>query len=164
MSATLDAEAITQMLQAPYVVSEGRTHPVDIQYLGHTPKDAMVNVAAQATHKALNTSKGHVLVFLPGQKIINQLQRALTGAVPQTVCVMPLYGALPFKEQQKALAPPAPPYAKKVILATDVAETSLTFEGVTAVIDTGYHHAPAYCPKSAMTRLQTRRIGQKNKP
>lgn len=164
MSATLDGAAIAALLQnAPVVRSEGRMFPVEITHLGSHSRpqepDWLPGVRDAVLHAAAEHS-GSLLVFLPGQKEILKLQQALAGLVPEDTQVAPLYGNLTLDQQQTAINPPRPPWRRKVVLATDIAETSLTIEGVEMVMDSGLRREPAFDPRTGMTRLHTVRISQ----
>ncbi len=152
MSATLDGDAVAHLLQAPRIRSEGRGFPVAVEYLGENADPA------RAVQRALAENTGSLLVFLPGQKEILALAAELRTKVSPDVQVAPLYGNLPLADQQTAIAPVRPPWLRKIVLATDIAETSLTIEGVQVVIDGGLHRTPVFDPRSGLTRLQTRRI------
>ena len=163
MSATLDAEPIAALLgDAPLIVSSGRMHPVDISYMGQTRLDELVANTLRAVLTALEQTQGHILVFLPGQKEIHAAIAALTPRVTPNIMLCPLYGAMNFEQQQATLAPLPnnSNYQQKVVLATDIAETSLTIDGVTVVVDGGFHRAPQFDPKTCMTRLATQRISR----
>ncbi len=154
MSATLDAAAIAEKLDnAPVIRSEGRAHPVDIRHVddlnGREPADV-----AEAVMRALGEESGSILVFLPGEREIRQTETLLRKNCPADTTVAPLYGALAKAEQDKAIQP-APQGRRKVVLATNIAETSLTIQGVRVVIDSGLARKPRYDPNSGMSRLET---------
>lgn len=158
MSATLDTDPVADLLDAPVVRSEGRSHPVEIV---HVDVDRMIAgrrarieppVAAAVT-RALAETTGDVLVFLPGVAEIDRVRRAL-GDPGSTVDVRPLHGRLPAADQDAAIRR-APDGRRKVVLSTAIAETSLTIEGVTAVVDAGWRRGPRLDPGSGMTRLVT---------
>lgn len=159
MSATLDSESVAALLgQCPVHVSEGRTWPVDIRYM--PPRTARVrmedHVAAVVRH-VLRHETGSVLVFLPGTAEIRRVE-ALLGAQPaENVRVYPLYGDLPPAMQDAALHPCTPPQ-RKVVLATAIAETSLTIEGVRVVVDAGLSRTAVFDPATGMGRLVTGRV------
>lgn len=160
MSATLDGAAVAGLLGgAPVLTSEGRSHPVEVRHAdpgGRRIEDA----AAQAVLAALAGESGSVLVFLPGTAEIRRVQALVEGAGPGPgVMVTPLYGDLPADRQDLAIAPP-PPGCRKVVLATNIAETSLTIEGVRIVIDAGLVRVARFDPTGGMTRLETTRISQ----
>lgn len=156
MSATLDSELLSEKLNAPVLTSSGRQYPVNII---HTPpdKDARLTQSVSATiMKALREQRGDMLVFLPGAGEINRVEQSLAEANVPAV-VTPLYGDLPFRQQQEAILPDKNG-ARKIVLATSIAETSLTIEGITTVIDSGYARVPRFDPRSGLTRLETIRV------
>ena len=158
MSATLDTDPVAALLDGPVIRSEGRMHPVDVVHVdtermvGGRPSPMERPVAA-AVHRALAAHPGDVLVFLPGGAEIDRTRRALSD-VPPDVDVRPLHGSLQPADQDAAIAP-APPGRRKVVLATSIAETSLTIEGVTVVVDAGWRRTPRLDAGSGMTRLVT---------
>ncbi len=152
MSATMDGERVAALLDnAPIVSSEGRLFPVTTQYLDRTPGARIETTAAVAVRQALSETDGDILVFLPGVGEIRRTEEHLDG-VPADV--RPLFGALSFDEQDAAIQPSRG--RRKVVLSTDIAETSLTIEGVRVVIDSGLSRGPMFDPDSGMTRLVTR--------
>ncbi len=160
MSATLQTDALARLLDdAPVVRSEGRQYPVEIR---HRPPrkadDSLAGVTATIGH-ALQTDPGSVLVFLPGIGEIRRIAGRLEGSLPDDVTLAPLYGDLSGPEQDAAIAP-APSGRRKVVLATAIAESSLTIEGVRVVIDAGWQRRSRFDPNSAMTRLVTTRISK----
>lgn len=166
MSATLDTEAISRFLGGcPVVGAEGRSLPVEIR---HAPPERCVDTgsgareiaakAALAVHEALRQEAGSVLVFLPGRGEIT-LTAELLAQKPENVDLHPLYGDLPPRVQDAAIAPP-PPGRRKVVLATDIAQTSLTIEGVRIVIDAGLARSPRFEPSTGLSRLATTRLSQ----
>ncbi|WP_339067237.1 ATP-dependent helicase HrpB [Teredinibacter turnerae] len=159
MSATLDAQAIADLLGgAPKLTSAGRSFPVKVTYAQHTPNRAdLVSILATTVVQALNKHSGDCLVFLPGQREIHQLKAALSESLSNEVAVMPLFGSLSLAEQQKAISPLTtdPIKTRKVVLATDIAETSLTIDGVHIVVDSGLARKPKFDPRTGMTRLHT---------
>ena len=163
MSATLDAAAVSRLLDdAPLVTSEGRQYPVQIQHGAPlAPGQPIEPPLEQLVQQSLATDSGSLLVFLPGAAEIRRLQARLeqTLAGQPQVDIAPLYGELDFAAQRQAIAPAAPG-RRKVVLATPIAETSLTIEGVRVVIDSGLCREPAFDPVSGMTRLHTRRISR----
>ncbi len=161
MSATLDAAPVAALLgDAPIVTSEGRAHPVETRYLSrHLPGHIEAGVA-QAIRSALAQEEGSILVFLPGAREIRRVAAHLADAdLGPRVIVAPLYGDLASREQDAAVAP-VPSGQRKVVLATAIAETSLTIEGIRIVIDSGLARVPRYDPRSGMTRLETVRASQ----
>lgn len=164
MSATLDGASVAGLLEAaPVIRSEGRMFPVQTNYLScrARPQEPEWQAALQlAVLDALTQHDGSLLVFLPGQKEIMALQESLMGKVPSDVQLCPLFGNLPLEQQQSAIQPVKAPWRRKVVLSTDIAETSLTIEGVDVVIDGGWRREPAFDPRTGLTRLHTVRISQ----
>lgn len=160
MSATLPRERAAEFLgNAPMVASEGRSFPVDVRYLGGGPKQSTPARTAAAVERAVAGQSGGVLVFLPGAAEIHKTAALLAKRLPRDVLLAPLYGALPPAEQDKAIAP-APAGKRKIVLATNIAETSLTIEDVRVVVDCGLARVARFEPKSGMTRLATARIAR----
>jgi ATP-dependent helicase HrpB len=159
MSATLDGAAVSRLLDdAPVVESLGRAHPVETHYLGRDPAERLEEAVVRAALRALAEERGSLLVFLPGQGEIRRVEERLAERLRDpSVILAPLYGALETGEQDSAIAP-APPGRRKVVLATSIAETSLTIEGVRVVIDSGLARVPRYDPGSGLTRLETVRV------
>ncbi len=159
MSATLDAAKLSQHLQgAPVIHATGRMFPVETRYLGKTTRQTLSADACKATQQALLETKQSILVFLPGEAEIRRTEEMLDAAnLPSAVFVRPLYGAMGFAEQDAALNP-APEGSRKIVLATTIAETSLTIEGIGTVIDTGFKRSPRFDPASGMTSLETVRV------
>ncbi|WP_395712349.1 ATP-dependent helicase HrpB [Reyranella sp.] len=159
MSATLDPGPVAERLGgAPVVESAGRMFPVDTIYLDRDPAGRIEDVVASAVRRALGEQPGSVLVFLPGVGEIRRVEERL-GDLGAGVDVAPLYGDLSPAEQDRAIAP-SPAGRRKVVLATSIAETSLTIEGVRVVIDSGQMRVPRFAPRSGMTRLETMRVSQ----
>ncbi len=158
MSATLDGERVAALLHAPRVTSAGRSFPVDLRYLDRPAADRFEKAIAAAIGRALEEGTGSVLVFLPGGAEIRRVARIL-GDLGRGIAVAPLYGDLPPGAQDAAIAP-APPGERKIVLATSIAETSLTIEGIRIVIDSGMVRAPRFDPRTGMTRLVTNRVSQ----
>jgi ATP-dependent helicase HrpB len=160
MSATLDGARVAGLLGgAPVIESQGRAFPVETVYLGRDPALRLEEQAARAVRKALAEETGGLLVFLPGQGEILRVEGLLKDRLSDDVILAPLYGALTPAEQDRAIAP-APAGRRKVVLATAIAETSLTIEGVRVVIDGGLARVPRYDPASGLTRLQTVRVSR----
>ncbi len=161
MSATLDGAKVAGLLgDAPVVESQGRTFEVETRYLGKDPRGQWEDLAARAVRRAIEQETGGVLVFLPGQVEILRLKcrlEELLGDAP--VDLAPLYGALDVADQDRAIAPPAPG-RRKVVLATAIAQTSLTLEGVRVVIDSGLTRAPRWDPGGGTMRLVTIRASR----
>jgi ATP-dependent helicase HrpB len=160
MSATLNSENLSAFLQqAPVVRAEGRSFPVQIQYHPHkllTVNDSL-NALTACVKNALQRARKDLLVFLPGQAEIKRAQRLLTENLPNNLRVLPLYGGLSNEDQDAALQPD-PNGQRKIILATNIAETGLTIDNLDAVIDTGWTRKAIYDISSGMTRLVTQRI------
>ncbi|HYH48726.1 MAG TPA: ATP-dependent helicase HrpB [Acidimicrobiia bacterium] len=179
MSATLDTGRIAALLgsvasSAPVIVSEGRAWPVEIRWVPPAPParkagfkgrpgpppragSQVVPAVTAAVLRALREETGDVLVFLPGAGDIRRVEAALRdpgSGLPDGVDIRPLYGALSIADQDAALAP-SPPGRRRVVLSTDIAETSLTVDGVRVVIDSGWHRTPRYDARSGLTRLET---------
>lgn len=152
MSATLDTDKIAGFLNAPIVESQGRAFPVDTRYLGRT-QDRLEDQMAKAICKALAAESGSILAFLPGAAEINRVAECLSD-LPSDTSVCRLYGALPPKEQDDAIRP-TPDGKRKVVLSTDIAESSLTIEGVRVVVDGGLARVPVYSPNSLGSTLST---------
>jgi len=161
MSATLDAAPIAALLGGGAIVtSEGRAHPVETRYLARALPGHIEAGVSQAIGNALDQEEGSILAFLPGAREIRRVAAHLANAdLGPGVIVAPLYGDLASREQDAAVAP-APPGQRKVVLATAIAETSLTIEGIRIVIDSGLARVPRYDPRSGMTRLETVRASQ----
>lgn len=159
MSATLDGDALAALLNnAPIITSTGRQYPVSVSYIPPDSRLHLTEQTAQAVKKALQDETGDVLVFLPGAGEIKRTQELLEQSV-SAVMIYPLYGDLPHSEQQRALQPD-PTGLRKVVLATSIAETSLTIEGIGVVIDSGYARVPRFDPRSGLTRLETVRLSK----
>ncbi|MCJ8168465.1 ATP-dependent helicase HrpB [Atopomonas sediminilitoris] len=163
MSATLEGERLSALLNnAPVVRSEGRSYPVEVVYSAPAQVGEFIEPrVTAAVLQALAEQSGSVLVFLPGQaeirRVHGQLQEALGGRADILLC--PLFGDLELTQQRQAIAP-APAGRRKVVLATNIAETSLTIDGVRVVIDSGLARVPCFDPASGMTRLATQRISR----
>lgn len=155
MSATLEGEGLGQLLQAPVLTAEGRPYPVEVRYLPRDPEGPLPGVVAAAVSRALAEHAGDVLVFLPGIGEIARVERLLAERHPK-VRITPLYGDLPLAAQQAAILPD--PARRKVVLATSIAETSLTIEGIRVVVDSGYSRLPRFDARSGLTRLETLRV------
>ena len=159
MSATLDAVPVSRLMgDAPVIESQGRMFPVETRYLGRDQRQSPDEQVARAVTRALAEQGGSLLVFLPGQGEIRRVERLLGERVKDpSVDVEPLYGALDFAQQARAIAP-APEGRRKVVLATSIAETSLTIQGVRVVIDGGLSRVPRFDPSSGRVRLETVRV------
>lgn len=158
MSATLDAAAVADLLGgAPVISSAGRMYPVETVYASEKRKDQIEAQAASTVKRALSEQReGDVLVFLPGVREIRRTAALLSegGGVGANIRVNELHGTLPLAVQQQAIAP-CPPGERKVVLATAIAESSLTVEGVRVVIDGGLMRVPRFSPRTGMSRLET---------
>jgi ATP-dependent helicase HrpB len=160
MSATIDGARIASLLDdAPVIESHGRAFAVETRHLDWAPKARLDDQVAKATLDALRAEPGSALVFLPGEAEIRRTAERLKGRIPEDVEIAPLYGQLSPAEQDRAVQP-APPGRRKVVLATSIAETSLTIEGIRIVVDSGYRRAPAYEPSTGLTMLETRRVSR----
>ena len=161
MSATLDIAGVSRLLEnAPVIEAEGRMFPVETRYLGRNPVERFEDAMARAVMQALHDETGSILAFLPGQGEIHRtVQRLNERLRDPTVDVVALYGALDKGEQDRAIEPAAPG-RRKVVLATSVAETSLTIEGVRVVIDGGLSRVPRFEPSSGLTRLATVKVSK----
>ncbi len=167
MSATIDGARVASLLgpDTPVVASEGRSFPVETHYLGGPRPQAgsrpprIEDAVADAVRRALADETGSVLAFLPGSGEIRRTADALAGTLPRDVTLAPLYGDLSGREQDAAVAP-SPKDTRKVVLATSIAETSLTIEGVRVVVDSGLARRPRFDPGSGMSRLETVRVSR----
>ena len=161
MSATLDGDPVSELLGgAPIVRSEGRAFPVTTHHLPRRADARLEQDVVAAVVRALGDSEGDVLVFLPGAAEIRRVAESLSHApTPLPSSVLPLYGDLPAADQDRAIEP-SPPGERKVVLATSIAQTSLTIEGVRVVIDAGLSRVPAFSPRTGMTRLETVRVSR----
>ncbi len=159
MSATLDQEALQSLLpEACYIESEGRSFAVETRNVPLTANDHLSTVMAKNIESLMNKESGSLLAFLPGVAAIKQVQERLSH-LPDDVEVCPLYGQLSFTEQQKAISP-AEKGKRKVVLATNIAETSLTIEGIRLVVDSGLERVARFDLKNGLTRLEQTRIAQ----
>lgn len=166
MSATLDAAGMARVLgEAPVLSCAGRTFPVQTRYAppppSHGGRPQWLEHLAGVIREAMRTEEGSLLVFLPGEGEIRRLVDLLGESLPGDVLLAPLYGQLAAEAQDLAISP-APQGQRKLVLATAIAETSLTIEGVRVVIDAGLLRLPHYDPNSAMTRLVTQRLSAAN--
>jgi ATP-dependent helicase HrpB len=161
MSATLDGARVAKLLgDAPVVESEGRAFPVETRYLSRKIDMPLERQMADSIAQALRADPGSVLAFLPGAAEIRRTQNFLAERVQDASTeIVPLYGALDASVQDRAIAP-APKGSRKVVLATSIAETSLTIEGVRIVVDSGLARVPRYEPDIALTRLETVRASR----
>jgi ATP-dependent helicase HrpB len=161
MSATLDGARVAKLLGgAPVVASEGRAFPVETRYLGRKADAPVERQMADAIATALRADPGSVLAFLPGAAEIRRTQNFLAERIHDaSIEIVPLFGALDASVQDRAIAPP-PRGHRKVVLATSIAETSLTIEGVRIVVDSGLARVPRYEPDIGLTRLETVRASR----
>lgn len=171
MSATLDGEAVARLLgDAPVVSAPGRVFEVITRFFGPGPpplpattgrvSDTAERRVAQMIHLALSEERGDILAFLPGAAEIRRVQSQLnTGALPPGTRILPLFGDLSGEQQDAALRPPMAGQ-RKVVLATNIAETSLTIPGVRVVVDSGLMRRPCFDPVTGMSRLETQRISR----
>jgi ATP-dependent helicase HrpB len=160
MSATLDADPLAAMLDSPVITSAGRMFPVET-FWAEQPRGrdrGMEQDCAECVARAVRDHPGGVLAFLPGEREIRRVASLLSGRLPPDCALHPLYGALPFEAQRAAIAPPAS--GRKVVLATAIAETSLTIEDVRIVIDVGLARRARFDPNSGMSRLVTERASR----
>ncbi|HWA21741.1 MAG TPA: ATP-dependent helicase HrpB [Caulobacterales bacterium] len=160
MSATLDAARVAALMDdAPVLRAEGRMFPITTRYRGRGQRP-IEDQMADAARAALREEGGSLLCFLPGAREIERTARALNEAVRDpSVEIRPLYGAMESAAQDGAIAPAAPG-RRKIVLASAIAETSLTIEGVRVVIDSGLARRPKYEPSTGLTRLETVRVSQ----
>ena len=161
MSATLDGARVGRLLDnAPVIESAGRAFPVETRYLGREAQQPLERQVTDAVLRALRADSGSLLVFLPGAAEIRRTEAFVRERITDSeIDVVALYGALDADIQDRAIAP-APPGRRKVVLATSIAETSLTIEGVRVVIDSGLARVPRYEPDVGLTRLETVRVSR----
>lgn len=160
MSATLDGAKVASLLgDAPVIESHGRAFPVETRHVVPAPGARIEDTVVSAILTALREESGSGLVFLPGQAEIRRVAEALSGKVGPDTDIAPLYGQLTATEQDRAIQP-ASKGRRKVVLATSIAQTSLTIEGVRIVIDSGVSRLPVYEPDTGLTRLETRRVSR----
>ena len=165
MSATLDGARVATLLgdgksDAPLIQSEGRLFEIETRYRGREPRQPIEPQVADTVLKALDAERGGILVFLPGAREIRRVERLLAERIADPdVILAPLYGAMEGGEQDRAIAP-APRGKRKIVLATSIAETSLTIDGVRVVVDSGLARVPRYDPAKGMTELATVRVSR----
>lgn len=161
MSATIDGAAVSTLLDgAPVIVSEGHAFPVETRWLGRPTDDRVEAPMARAIRAALGETDGDLLAFLPGAGEIHRVAAMLdTDSLPPDAEIVPLFGALAGTDQDRALLP-LPNGRRKVILATSIAETSLTIDGVRVVVDSGLSRRPRFDPGAGMSRLETVRVSR----
>ncbi|MDA7451436.1 ATP-dependent helicase HrpB [Planktomarina temperata] len=163
MSATLDAAPVAALLDdAPIVTSAGRSFPVELTYLPRpAPKDLPFEAQARSLIlQAVADTEGGILVFLPGEAEIRRTKAALQDHLPKNCVLRPLLGNLPFAEQQLAIRPEARKNLRKIVLATAIAETSLTIQDVRVVVDCGRARRARYDPEKGLQRLVTERVSK----
>ena len=157
MSATLDAEPIAKFMDAPVLTAEGRSFPVEARYaerpVGFLRGREFANAMVALLDTAIAETEGDILAFCPGEGEIKSIEKLLAPKHPNLL-IAPLYGAMPFREQQKAIAPAK---TRKIVLATSIAETSLTIEGITCVVDGGLSRRARFDAGAGMSRLVTER-------
>lgn len=165
MSATLDVSSVASFLDAPSIASEGRAHPVETRYLGGDVRARVEDLMTDAILKALHEETGSVLAFLPGvaeiRRTADRLEERIEPSQRGGVILAPLYGALSPADQTAAIRPP-PAGQRKIVLATDIAESALTIEGVRVVVDSGLRRVPRFDSSIGVSRLDTVRVAQSN--
>jgi ATP-dependent helicase HrpB len=161
MSATLDSRRVAHLLgEAPVIESAGRAFPVETRYLGRDARAPIERQVAQAVLRALDRDAGSLLVFLPGAAEIRRTEALLRERISDpSIDIVALHGTLDARAQDRAIVPATAP-RRKIVLATSIAETSLTIEGVRIVIDSGLSRVPRYEPDVALTRLETVRVSR----
>jgi ATP-dependent helicase HrpB len=160
MSATLDAEKVGALLDhPPVIVSEGRSYPVEIRHDERAAGERIEDAMTRTIMRAYREETGSILAFLPGQGEIARTEEALRARLGTDTLIVPLFGNLSQKEQDQAIRP-AGPGTRKIVLATSIAETSITIDGVRIVIDGGLQRIPVYEPSTGMTRLETVKVSR----
>jgi ATP-dependent helicase HrpB len=160
MSATLDVSRVAHLMgDAPAIESMGRGFPIDIRYGDRDADQRMEDVMARVIADSHTSESGSILAFLPGQREIIRTAERLEGRFGPDTIIAPLYGNLGQAEQDQAIRP-APPGKRKIVLATSIAETSITIDGVRIVIDSGLQRLPVFEPATGITRLETRRVSR----
>lgn len=161
MSATIEAQPVAELLgHSPVIVSEGRAYPVTTHYLQQPVEGRIEAAVTKCVQQALDENSGDMLVFLPGAGEIRRVAASLSErSLNSAIKVLPLYGNLPQLAQDRAILP-ALPGERKIVLATSIAETSITVEGVTVVVDSGLMRVPRFSPRTGMTRLETVKVSQ----
>ncbi|PCI98817.1 MAG: ATP-dependent helicase HrpB [Flavobacteriales bacterium] len=158
MSATLELPELSKMLKSPIIESLGRQYPVDINYAGDSDMRLLPELASRVIKTAIDKHEGDVLVFLPGQGEIKKCEEILKRSL-KGVMIHPLYGQLPPNKQFSAIMPNKEG-KRKVVLATNIAETSLTIEGVKIVVDSGFERTSRFNPNTGLSRLETVQISK----
>lgn len=160
MSATIDGGRVAGILDdAPVIESMGRAFPVETRYLPRSARNRLEDAVADATMKALGEEKGSVLVFLPGQAEIHRVEERLARRIDKDTFIAPLYGALDGRDQDRAITSP-PKGKRKIVLATSIAETSLTIDGVRIIIDSGLVRRPRFEASLGLSRLETVKVSR----
>lgn len=160
MSATLDTERVAALLgDTPVIVSQGRSYPIEIRYEDRMPGERVEEAMTRTIQAAHRNETGSILAFLPGQAEIRRTAERLQERLPDSTQVVPLYGNLDQKEQDAAIRP-APTGSRKIVLATSIAETSITIDGVRIVIDSGLQRLPVFEASTGVTRLETVRVSR----
>ena len=160
MSATIDGAQVARLLHdAPVIVSSGRAFPVSTVFQPPRANQRMEEATVAAVRMALTEHDGDVLVFLPGAREIRRATSLLEGTLDTHVDVWPLFGMLDARQQDAAIAP-SPPGRRKVVIASAIAETSLTIEGVRVVVDSGWSRVARHSPRTGMSRLETVRVSR----
>lgn len=160
MSATLDVDRVQALLKdAPAIRSEGRSFPIEIRHEDRTASERLEDAVARAVQRVHAEEAGSILVFLPGQSEITRVAERLYDRLPAATRIMPLYGNL-SQAEQKAAIEPVRDGGRKVVLATSIAETSITIDGVRIVIDSGLQRIPVFEAATGMTRLETVRVSR----
>lgn len=160
MSATLDDQGLVALFpDAPVIVSEGRAYPVERHFYPINANKLFHKEVANAVWRLLQQESGSLLLFLPGAGEIERTRSELASMVSEDILLCPMYGALSIKEQQQAIQP-APEGKRKVVLATNIAETSLTIEGIRLVVDSGFERVGLFNPRTGLTKLVKQRISQ----
>ncbi|PDT83608.1 ATP-dependent helicase HrpB [Sinorhizobium sp. BJ1] len=160
MSATLDVERVAGLLgDAPVLQSEGRSYPVDLRYESRGTGESVEDGVVRTIVEAHRSEDGSILAFLPGQAEIRRTAERLAGRFDQNTMIVPLYGNLSQKEQDAAIRPP-PKGTRKIVLATSIAETSITIDGVRIVVDSGLQRLPVFEASTGITRLETVRVSR----
>jgi ATP-dependent helicase HrpB len=159
MSATLDGEKLAQFLDAERITSAGRSYPVTTAHYPARREEALTFQIKRCIEEALQKHSGDVLVFLPGQKEIKQLEKALSSMESDTTALIMLFGEMPIEKQSEALAPDKNA-KRRIVLSTNIAESSVTLPGVRVVIDSGLSREPRFDPNSGFSRLEIVNISQ----
>ncbi len=158
MSATLNMEALESLLNTTSIVSTGRQYPVDIVYTGQSDMRMIPELTARIINRAINEQKGDILAFFPGEGEIRRCETLLKNEL-KGISIHALYGKLPQKQQLEAIFPNKQG-KRKVVLATSIAETSLTIEGIDTVVDTGFGRGSVFNPATGLSRLETYQISK----